>query len=249
MNYLTDAELLLQEIGISEPDEIDLEVIAWHVGAIIKERTLDGCEARIVGVNDKAIITVNSLSQFERNRFSVGHEIGHWNKHRGKTLICRKEEIGNAKKDSKLIEQEADSFASNLLLPNYILKRYLESHKKLTLETVKNIKEIFQTSLSATAIALVERGKWPAMLICNGKHGRKWFTRYHSLTKKWFPKKEIDAQSSALEILYGDERYQQNPKKIDARYWFDDMDAYGQNLYEQSVKISNDEILTLLIFC
>lgn len=45
---LTPAERLLQELGITEPSEIDLDAIAFHAGARVRYRPLDGCEARIM---------------------------------------------------------------------------------------------------------------------------------------------------------------------------------------------------------
>lgn len=53
------AKDLLDELGITEPDEIDLEGIAQYVGATVTRQKMIGAEARIVGLNDQAIITVN----------------------------------------------------------------------------------------------------------------------------------------------------------------------------------------------
>lgn len=53
------AETLLQELGVTDPAEINLEAVAHHVNAQVRYRPLDGCEARIVGAADSAIITVN----------------------------------------------------------------------------------------------------------------------------------------------------------------------------------------------
>jgi hypothetical protein len=61
------AERLLQELGITEPKEIDLEAIAYHVGAHVRRQPLDGCEARIIGCGDRAIITVKARSSHRRN--------------------------------------------------------------------------------------------------------------------------------------------------------------------------------------
>ena len=36
----TPAEVVLKRLGISEPHEIDLEAIAWHLGARIRYRPL-----------------------------------------------------------------------------------------------------------------------------------------------------------------------------------------------------------------
>lgn len=83
---LTPAERLLQELGVTEPKDIDLEAIAHYMGARIKYRPLDGCDARIVGVGDKAIIAVNTRNSPQRKRFSmrmslvIGStiEVSHW---------------------------------------------------------------------------------------------------------------------------------------------------------------------------
>src|SRR5689334_25329003 len=88
-------DMVLHELGITRPQDIDLEVIAWHLGAKVKYRPLHSCEARIVGKNDRAIITVDNRKLPERQRYSVGHELGHWHHHRGRCLICRSDEIGN----------------------------------------------------------------------------------------------------------------------------------------------------------
>ena len=248
MNCLTDAERLLQELGITEPEEIDLEAIAWHVGAKIKRRKLDGCEARIVGAGDKSIITVNSTSAFVRQQFSIGHEIGHWHYHRGKSLVCRSDEIGGTHSGGTLLERQADKFASNLLLPNYILRPYLSQFKKLTFDTIKKTAKTFGTSLPATAISLVERGAWPAMLVCHGQTKRKWFSRNASVSDRWFPKDELHPESNAIGILYGNEPDQATPRKIGGHIWFNCREAYNLNIYEQSMRTMDDDVLSLLIF-
>ena len=89
-------------------------------GAAVKYRRLDRCEAMIVGAADHAIITVNSASIPERQRFSLGHEIGHWHHHRGRILFCGTSDIGNPAHRSLNPESQADQFASDLVLPNYM---------------------------------------------------------------------------------------------------------------------------------
>ena len=58
MTRLKPAERLLQEVGVTDPNEIDLEAIAFYLGARVRYRKLEGCEARIIGRNDAAIITI-----------------------------------------------------------------------------------------------------------------------------------------------------------------------------------------------
>ena len=70
MTPLSVPERVLQGLGITDPDDIDLEAIAWTMGAGVRYRPLDGCEARIIGRDDQAIITVNERSSWRRRRFS-----------------------------------------------------------------------------------------------------------------------------------------------------------------------------------
>lgn len=65
----TPAEIILKRLGITDPREIDLEAIAWHLGVRVRYRPLDRCEARIIGCGDRAVITVNSHSGRRRRRF------------------------------------------------------------------------------------------------------------------------------------------------------------------------------------
>lgn len=97
---MTAAERILRSLGISDPQEIDLEAIAWAQGAAVNYRPLDGCEARIIGSPRKAVISVNSHSPKRSRRFSLAHELGHWQHHRGRVLFCSKDDIGNFTNDA-----------------------------------------------------------------------------------------------------------------------------------------------------
>src|SRR6266581_2614351 len=118
----SSSERLLQRFGIDRPAQIDLEAIAYELGALVVYGDLDGCDARIVGHGKSAIITVNSNSSCERQRFSIGHEIGHWAEGwRGKGFLCGRDDIresappSEAKRDA---EVRANRFAADLLLPD-----------------------------------------------------------------------------------------------------------------------------------
>ena len=161
MTAYIPADQVLQELGITEPQEIDIEAIAWHLGARVKYRPLDRCEARIAGNGDQAIITVNTRSSPHRRRFSVAHELGHWKFHRGRILICRSDEIARSGQNYPESERVANLYASRLLMPAYILDPIAKVHPKLTFQTISEIAKLFDTSITATAIRLVEGGHAP----------------------------------------------------------------------------------------
>jgi len=242
---ISPAERLLQELGVTEPDEIDLEPIAYYVNARVKYRPLDGCEARIIGKGDEAIITVNANSTYRRKRFSIAHELGHWHHHRGKCLACRVEEY--RPRDSLSPERTADGYAADLLMPYYLFRPLARQQSKLTFKAVAALADTFNASKPATAIRLVESDHSPALLVCHGPRGRKWFTRAPSVPQIWFPQDALDADSYAFGVQFGGNSDDPLPRKIGAEAWFDRRGADRFELHEQTIRTGPDETLTLLL--
>ncbi len=248
---MSPAERVLRSLGVTEPEEIDLDAIAWSLGVVaVKRRTLDGCEARIVGYGGRAVITVDDRRHPQRQRFSIGHEIGHWCHHRGRTLICRPEEIGSASSapSAKVAgtERAADAFAAELLLPRYLLEPIARPYPKLTLKVLRAVAGRFDTSLSATAIRLAELGHSPFVLVCHGQGGRRWFRRSRDVPERWYPRGDLDRDSFAFDLVYGTGTEQPFPRKVGAEAWFDRREAEEYELEEQSFRVSDDEVLTIL---
>lgn len=241
----THADRLLQGLGITEPNEIDLEAIAFHVGARVRYRPLDGCEARIIGAGDKAIITVKANSHPKRKRFSIAHELGHWHHHRGQCLICRAEE--GRPSGALSSERVADSFAADLLMPLYLFKPLSLQFSKLTFKAVNELATLFNTSQTSTAIRLVESNHSPAVLVSHGPKGRRWFTRAPDVPAKWFPQPSLHSDSFAFDVLFGNKPEDLHPRKIGADAWFDRREAERYEVYEQTLRVSADEVLTLIL--
>ena len=247
MNSLSPAERVLRDLGVTDPREIDLEAIAWHLGARIKRCDLDGCEARIIGHGDHAIIRVTRSSHPRRQRYSIGHELGHWHHHRGRMLICRSQDIGNRKQGAPQLERVADSYAADLLLPRYLFVPISRQYGDANFRMVRELGNLFDASLTATAIRLVESRHSPTVLVCHDPKGRKWFTRSRDVPERWFPRHELDSESFAFDLLSGLGPEQSYPRLIGADAWFDRDEAQRYELYEHSVRTSSDDILTLLI--
>lgn len=239
------AEQLLQELGVTEPGEIDLEAIAFYRRARVRYRPLGGCEARIIGRENEAIISVRANSNPRRKRFSIAHELGHWHYHRGQCLTCRAEDY--RPRDTLSPERVADAYAADLLMPRYLLDPLARQHKKLTFKAVTVLSEEFKVSNTAMAIRLVEGNHSPAVLVCHGTRGRKWFTRAPSVPERWFPQDTLDAQSFAFGILFGNSNDDPIPRKIGADAWFERWEAERYDLLEQTIRTGPDEVLSLVL--
>jgi len=248
LRRLTSAEQVLQDLGVAEPEEIDLEAIAWYLGAQVRYRALHSCEARLIGRGDRAIITVDGRKDARRQRFSIGHELGHWRHHRGRCLICRSEEIGNPGRSTTDPERVADAYASDLLLPRYLLDPLLRNVPKPTLAAIRTIALKFEASLTATLIKVVESDRFPLLIVCHKTGGRRWrWFRRSALVKPWFPKEELDPESPAFALLYGSGPDEQRaPSKIGADAWFDRRGAEEFEMLEQSYRLPGQQVVTVL---
>jgi len=247
MQKLTPSEQLLQSLGITEPDEIDLEAIAWDQGAEIKYRTLDGCEARILGAGNKAIITIDENVYDRRKRFSIGHELGHWHHHRGKSFACRTEDIGNYAGTGSVGEAEkvADKYSANLLLPRYIFTEVVKDFKQPTFETIFAIADIFNVSKTCTALRYVDHGNHPCMLVCYTQNGRKWFRASKDVPRKLFPHNQLDHETEAIEVLFK-KKDKTNRVTASGDSWFNWRQADRYEVCEETVRFTEGETLTLL---
>lgn len=240
----TPAEALLRSLGITSPDEIDLEAIAWSIGAKVREMELPSCEARIIGCQDQAIITVRNSGDPRRRRFSIGHELGHWIHHRGRSSICRSSDIGNPEAASQL-EKQADRFAADLLMPRYLFVPSVAQLKRPDFESIDELATTFTTSRLATALRCVDIGTWPVVLICHGPSGRRWFKRAANIPDDWFPREDLDPSSPSFPVLFGTVE-RTRIQSVAASLWFDRRDASRYRITEQSLKARGGTMLTLL---
>lgn len=247
MTALRPAEKLLMELGITRPGEIDLEAIAWTLGAVVRFRPLDKVEATIVGSEKRAIITVNCNSLPVRQKFSLAHEIGHWHHHKGRVLFCGAHDIGNPAHRSLNPEYQADQFASDLILPSYMFRPRISRMNRLTLSHIGEIADEFRASRTATLLKLVDSDRFPIIAVCHGKEKRSWFHRAPMIPNWWFPKEELDHESIAFELLFSGASESNYPRIIGADAWFDFRGADRYEIREQSFLLPQNEVLTMLI--
>ena len=248
MNDLTPSERILQELGITRPEEIDLEAIAWTQNVMVKRRPLNGCEARIIGSNDAAIITVDSRSNASRQRFSIAHELGHWKNDRGQSYYCLSEDIGIGFKPSKLSEKLANQFAVNLLLPNYLLSPFLKGCTDFTWEIIGEVADKFRTSLTATAIRMIESNEFPVLIVSYRGTKRRWFLRASQVPERWFPRDFPESDSIVYRMTKNKSLRNAEIFCVSADTWFDYPECDEYEVCEQSIRVADDEIMSIVYF-
>jgi hypothetical protein len=233
----TPGEVLVAHFGIISPQDLDIDAIARVLGATVRYEPLLGCEARIVGTDTRAIICINSTSHPARQRFSLAHELAHWHfdRYRG-LLICATTDIEKGDDPKRrLVERQADRVASHLLMPRFLVEPVIGRPSTLTFETVRIVGATFKTSMTASAIRLVDMNLLPAVLVCHNNSFRSWFVRARDVPEYWFPRSKCSGGADAGRM------------RVPAANWFDCPEADDAELVQESLTGgAQGEVLTLL---
>lgn len=176
-SILSPPERLLWAQGVRAPEHIDLEAISASRGARVIYRQLDGCAARLVASGNKAVISVAFDDNLGRRRFSLGHELAHWICDANKTSFkCSNSDIGPQNAEAKSAEANANSYASQLLLPDYLVVPWIGT-RSASLDLAQALSNDFRASLTASAIKLARRTKAPTVVACHEQTRLRWFLR------------------------------------------------------------------------
>ncbi|MFZ5538561.1 MAG: ImmA/IrrE family metallo-endopeptidase [Pseudomonadota bacterium] len=244
---LSPAERLLWSHGVVAPDQIDLEAIANAHGAKVVHRHLDGCEARLVAAADRAVISVNSSGSYEgRRRFSLAHELAHWicDRKTG-SFQCAKEVIGPQNAEARSVEAHANAFASQLILPDYLVVPWLQG-KRANLDVAKELAKDFDASLTAAAIKLAKRATAPACIVCHSQTRLLWYQRSAAFGSDFFVLGELHHDTDAFRIAFGAANGMSRLRKEPADRWLSGGGAYRLTVESQSIKLPDGSVLSML---
>lgn len=176
------AVAILNEIGFDEITDLSNDDLISGFDIIYIEEPLKNADGKIIRGSSKAIIKVNSeIVYSERKRFIAAHELGHFFLHNklelhsdnSNTLNWFKVE-NQAKRGIE--EFEANDFASELLMPEKIFRKFISS-KSFGPQLIKDISNRFNTSLTSVVYRMITLDIAPILVvfISNGqvKYWRK----------------------------------------------------------------------------
>jgi Zn-dependent peptidase ImmA (M78 family) len=235
------AAQLLNELGITQPNEIDIEAIAQHCGATVVYDVLSGCEARIVGADESAIITVNRSTSRGRERFSAAHELAHWLRDAGSVALLCDPENGFDESGGFNRETRANDYAGDLLLPKSMFAPRGRD-KSMTLRTVSQLADEFQTSLTATSLRLVQLGSFPAVVVVSDATRVRWFRRGPDVPESLWPR-DPGRKTFAYDIARGKAESGEGSVYVDE--WFTGA-AERHSIHEDSRRLTQDLVLSML---
>jgi Zn-dependent peptidase ImmA (M78 family) len=240
------AEEIIERLLIREPSEIHLREIGIELGAFVKERRLEGSEARLIRKGNLGIITVNSMIPEEgRKRFAVAHELGHFELHHSSQLILCTEKDMLIWNESKRQEIEANEFAASLLMPRVIFSRYIKTEPP-NINIVGDIAKIFRTTLTATALRFVQLSTEPCAVALSKDGNIKWYKKSASFDFHIKVGEKLSSDSLAFDFYDGVHLPNQS-QRVPAYSWLaGDIDEESE-IFEHSLAFPNyNSVLSLL---
>ena len=127
---------LLNRLGISSAQSIDVERIAQELNATIDSKPLGEISGVLLRREGQIIIGVNSTHHDKRRRFTIAHEIGHLLLHNHNSLYVDKIfpvrlRDATSSEASDRDEIEANAFAAELLMPLFMLENEPELQRQV----------------------------------------------------------------------------------------------------------------------
>jgi Zn-dependent peptidase ImmA (M78 family) len=167
----------MKEIGLSNPNQIPIELIASGLGATMIVKKLPHADGRIVFGEKRVIITINEDIEYEgKRRFTIAHEIGHLVMHRKHFQAHQDNDATLEYFQKGNQETEANEFASELLMPEALFRKESDEYE-FSPALLGHLAEYFNTSLTSIAYNYFKYGIHPICLIYSYKNVVKYWMR------------------------------------------------------------------------
>jgi Zn-dependent peptidase ImmA (M78 family) len=246
VDRLSRPERLLWGHGVRMPEHIDLEAIASARGAHIVYRKLDGCAARLVAAGDRAVISVAADDNLGRRRFSLGHELAHWIQDAQRASFkCSSTDISPQNAEAKTIEADANNFASQLILPDFLVWPWV-ADRKPSLDLANAMGGDFQASLTASALKLLQRAQGAIAITCHDQRRLKWSRRSRNFSTDFYILNELHQDTIAFDMAFGAAKGLSRLKRESASRWISGPGTYRMEVWSQSIKLPEGSVLTML---
>lgn len=251
MNPSERAKEIISKYDVNSPSKLELEAIANAENLIIEEEDMKGKLGKIIYEEGYGLIKINSgIQEPGQKRFTLAHELGHYcndPEFKMKMLSCGISDISSFK-SPKIIENEANEFAEELLMHRPWFNKFI-IERKVEMKLITDIAKYFNVSLTAAALRYAKIGKYPIAIIMSEAGKVKWSSINEYFPYKWIPKGyKLREESSAYDYFASNE-VQNCADLVPVHTWFSEdynctSDKY---LYEQNIVMNNyKSVLTLL---
>lgn len=234
---------MLEECRITRPEDIDIERIAEANGVEVVYDDIDGATASVLRLGDLSRIRISArIHDLGWQRFTITHEIGHLrcghvvpdgDAHETVERTCKPLD-----KARSIPEREASVFASEVLMPEPMVKPFCEV-PVVTLAPARAIADTFTTSVLASALRFVEVTD-ECCAVAYSSLGRVRWLKPSATFPDWIPRgRRLDPRSAAFD--YDDSgTIDAAPQLLPADAWLphDHVDSGHVQIVEHSAVIA-----------
>lgn len=235
MNYLhyNHPELYAQDIltALNLTIPIDVYKICEFYDIKINYEDVDAAEAFLIVCNGKKNIVINrkKILYKPRERFTIAHEIGHyiipWHNSLHKCL-----NIGDFD-STNIIENEADIFASELLMPTNEIQQKIIG-RDVNLDLIKELAQEFNVSLGAMTRKIIKNTNEKVIVLLYYDDGTK-IIQAQTSSFHLNLKEGIIRGSAAKELLQNGHANETIKRILSSDVWFKDNNNI--NIVEESL--------------
>ena len=225
------ARAVRDAIGLRHPTELEIEVVAFMRGALVRGTPMNGARANLLragarehrdGMHDERIEGVISVADHlprEQWRWAIAHELGHFEAHPNVNYLgfCTGDDL-RADYTSSGREPEANAFAAELLMPEHLYRNRVDGVTKVSWDPVTTFASEFQVSMTAAALRFVSlTGERLALYVC--KDGKvAWSSGTRDFGRR-LPKGSPLSQWSLASDYFTKGQVPKHPETVSADAW------------------------------
>lgn len=248
---IIEAAALRAELGWQNVNDFTLEEAANSLGIHVKTSTRIKSEGRIVIKGDIGVVTIREGITLEGKRnFIIAHEIAHFRLH--KNLLAVFNDTNKTLADwyrNGPQEQEANIFASALLMPEDIFRQRVAG-QKLDIALIRSVSSYFGVSMTAAFLRFCSLNIYPLMIIFIDDGIIKWKKYSESFPFQFLKIENTVPAYTVAGDFFNRSFLEDKPVKVDAIEWFpEDFNCQKEpnsKIWEQCFRVSDKGLVSCL---
>jgi len=162
----------------------------------------EGALLRMKGVPRGYIVLSSEVQEVRRQRFTLGHEIGHYLLPDQQDLCqpCGKTQIESWDDALAKPERDANQFAAEILMPRSIVQPFLRESPRFS--HIEQIAQACETSLTASAYRLCELSSFRVAMVWSEALRVRWYKPSEEFVR-WVRKGSVRQDSYAFDAFEG----------------------------------------------
>ena len=245
------ARRIIEDRGINDPAEIDLEDIAESLEVTIQHADLEGCDGVLQVFPDPkcGLITVrSSIKEEGQKRFTIAHELGHYEipGQPNQDYHCGPAEISPMRHRIRPEEVAANEFAAELLMPEKLFRTRMQTRRP-SIDWIRSLASDFQTTLTATLRRFVAFTDYRCAMVSSVDGKVEYFKPSNSFRHKIKKGVPLHPDSWAIDFFKGS-RIKDKMVSVPAYAWIkSDRISKKACIFEHSIaQPSYNSVLTFL---